>query len=106
MEQITPRECYQHLGFHPFEGDGEFVAADLWRSLQDSPRLEEIRQRYLLRRDQAGQPIVHEGYVIGTIPPNTLHPQEVEKLLFSITEGITRGCATLTEWQELRRMKT
>jgi hypothetical protein len=102
---IPPQECYQHLGFKLFEGDGEFVPAELWRKIQDTPRLDEIRQRYLLRRDRVGQPIVHEGYVIGTVTPNTLHPEEVEKLLSALTEGMARGCQTLKEWQEMRRAK-
>lgn len=99
---IPPQECYQHLGFKEFDGVGDFVDADLWRSVQETKELEKIRTRYLLRRDRVGQPIVHEGYIIGHVTANSLHPHEVEKMLSGLTEGIAAGCATVREWQEYK----
>ena len=106
MDLPTPQEAYQHLGFALFECQGEFVDAILWRRVQETNVLEEIRQRYLIRRHCVGQPIVHEGYVIGTVPAHSLTPEEVEKVLCGLTEGITRGCRTVSEWQALRRQSS
>ena len=102
MESISAEEAYTHLGFSRFEGEGEFVEAPFWRSLQETDVLEEIRQRYLLRRDRAGQPIVDVGFVVGTIPALNLGKDELERLLSALTEGIARGCRTIKDWQTFK----
>ena len=97
-----PDECYSAMGFSRHNSEEPCVDAKTFRALLDSQRLEDIRRRTLIRRDQEGQPLVDEGYVVGHIPPLNLAPAEVEKLLSSLTEGMLRGCTTAAEWRKLR----
>ncbi len=98
-----PIDCYEVLGFKKFEGQGPRVESERWRQIQSSDRLEEMRNRLLIRRDQAGAAIVDQDYVVGWIPPLTLKPEEVEKLLCTLTLGISKGCRTISEWQRVRQ---
>lgn len=106
MQEIPAEECYQHLGFHPFEGGEQYVQAGWWRSIRESQNLKEMRERYLTMRDKAGWPVVDEGYVVGSVPAVNLSPQELEKLLSALTEAMTRGCTTVTQWQEFKKQQS
>ena len=103
MSEIPPDQAYAAMGFTRWDGQTEAVPAEVWRPLQDSPRLEDIRRRNLIRRDQAGCPIVHEGFVIGWIPPSNLRPEELEKLLCALTAGLARGLETVSDLRKARR---
>lgn len=97
MSEIPDTEAYEALGFTRWDGVAEHVLAEVWRPLQESERLEDIRQRHLIRRDKGGQPIVHEGFVIGWIPAATLKPEELEKLLSTLTLAMARGLGTISD---------
>lgn len=95
MSEIPDNEAYAAMGFQRWDGQSEAVPAEVWRPLQNSDRLEDIRKRHIIRRDQGGQPIVHEGFIIGWIPPNNLQPEELEKLLSALTAGLAQGHLTI-----------
>lgn len=101
-ESLPPDECYRQMGFAPFAGGPHLKAAE-WRRVQDSPRLADMRQRYLWLRDCAGQPLVDLGYIIGWVPPQRLAPAELEKLLAALEAGLAAGCTTVAEWQQHQR---
>ena len=103
MHEIPAEECYRHLGFQPFEGGDHKVDAPWWRSIRESQNLEEMRTRYLTLRDKCGWPLVDEGYVVGSIPNVNLKPEELERLLSGLTEAITRGCRTVSDWQTYKQ---
>ena len=102
MENPTPEECYRTLGFAAYDGVEPSVDAVYWRSLQDSKKLEDVRRRTLIRRDQGNHVLVDAGYVVGRVPPLNLSKQDVEKLLSALTEGIARGLQTVSQWQDFR----
>ncbi len=85
------------MGFTRWDGTSPAVPAEVWRPLQHSDRLEDIRRRHLLRRDQGGCPIVHEGYVIGWVPTNNLKAEELDKLLSALTAAIAQGHQTVAD---------
>lgn len=97
MSEIPDDQAYEAMGFKRFDGTTEAVPAEVWRPLQNSDRLEDIRRRHLLKRDQGGCPIVHLGYVIGWIPSNNLKPEELEKLLSALTAAIAQGHKTVAD---------
>lgn len=100
MSEISPQECYQHLGFHPFAGDGPYLPADDWRRVQNTQNLADIRQRYRLQREFAGAPLVDHGFVVGSVPPLGLSQPEFDKLMAGLEQGLAAGCATVRQWQE------
>jgi len=102
MSVIPANECYQHLGFTPFDGQGPSIEASLWRQLQESTRLAEIRQRYLLQRDCSGQPLVDHGYIVGRLPELRLAENELNRLLEGLEQGLAAGCTTVQDWQALK----
>ena len=102
---IPPEECYEHMGFSRFEGDGSYILSKDWQRLQDSQVLLEIRQRYEWQRDCAGQPLVDHGFVVGWVPELRLGASELARLLAGLQEGIEAGCVTVGEWQERRSSK-
>lgn len=102
MSDIPPHECYQHLGFTPFDGQGPSLEVGSWKALQESSRLQDIRQRYLYQRERAGQPLIDHGYIVGWVPELRLSQEEVDKLLRGLEEGLAAGCTTVTEWQNYK----
>lgn len=102
MSDMPAEDCYQHLGFQPFDGQGPFVAAGDWKRLQDSQKLADIKSRYLHQRDRAGQPLVDYGYVVGSVPALRISDSELERLLQGLEEGLQAGCATVVEWQKVK----
>jgi len=103
VSEVPAHEVYEALGFSRWDGQCEHVLADVWRPLQESDRLEDIRKRHLIRRDHGGHPIVHEGYVVGWVPASNLKPEELEKLLSALTAAMARGLGTVTDLKKERR---
>ena len=103
MSEIPDDVAYEAMGFQRWDGKSEFVAVEDWRPLQESQRLEDIRRRHLIRRDQGGCPLVHIGYVVGWVPKASLQPDELEKLLSALTEGIARGLTTAADLRKARK---
>ena len=99
MSDIAPQECYQHLGFSAFDGQSPCVDADRWRALQNSKNLADLKERYTISRDCAGQPLVDHGFVVGWVPSHNLGAEELEKLLGALEEGLAQGCHTVQQWQ-------
>jgi hypothetical protein len=103
QDEFVEVDAYAAMGFTKFESNAPSVEATRWRNIQTSELLEDIRARILLRRDQPGAAILDQGYVVGWVPALTLGAEETERLLCTLTLGITHGCRTTREWQEARK---
>ena len=104
QNDVSPPDMYQALGFSKFDGEkDQQVDATRWRALQASDRLEDMRNRVLIQRDKAGVPFVDQGFVVGWIPSLNLGSEHIERLLCTLTLAMSRGCSTVSEWQQLRK---
>jgi len=99
---LPPAECYQAMGFRPFDGGPHLLAAE-WRALQSTNLLEGMRKRYVLWREFAGQPLVDEGFVVGWVPPMRLATDEFSKLLQALDIALAAGCQSVAEWQAFKQ---